>query len=279
MIDLLSPFHKIVIIGMAKNSGKTTTLNHLIKTFRKEGQRVALTSIGRDGESVDVVTGTDKPRIYVYRDTIIATAEKLLPLCDISKEIIAVTKIHTPLGRVVIVRALSDGFVQLGGPSIAAQMAELLCELPGDRILIDGAVSRKAQASIGDAVVLCTGASYSPSMIDTIQETQHVVNMFNLPRFEGENYIYVPGAITDSVLSGIETGTTVVAEDPGKILVTATAYERLLARKINLAVKKTLRLVALTINPTSPYNAGYNSRDFLEKMREAVTIPVYNLHQ
>jgi len=277
MTHLLSPFRKIVIVGMAKNSGKTTTLNHLIRTFHQEGLTVALTSIGRDGESIDVTTGTDKPRIFVYRDTIIATTEKLLPLCDISKEILDVTGIHTPLGRVVVVRALSEGYVQLGGPSITTQMSNLLKQLSGDKIIIDGAVSRRAQASIGDAVVLCTGASYSQSMIETIRETRHVVNMFNLPVCEGGDYIYISGAITDAALSGIKSGTTVVAHDPSKILISAAAYERLLTRKIHIAVKKPLNLVALTINPTSPYDTGYNPRDFLEKMQDAVTIPVYNL--
>ncbi|MCL2361570.1 MAG: hypothetical protein FWC73_07145 [Defluviitaleaceae bacterium] len=273
--ELLSPYRVITIIGMAKNSGKTTTLNHLIKAFRQ----VSLTSIGRDGESVDVVTGTDKSRIFVYKNTVIATAEKLLPLCDISKEILDVTGISTPLGRVVIVRALSDGFVQLGGPSIAAQIADLLPHLPGDKILIDGAVSRKTQANIGDAVVLCTGASFSPSMVETIRETRHIVEIFNLHKFEGKNYIYIPGAVMDSVLHGIKEGETIVAEDPGKILISSTTYDRLRAKKVTLAVRTPLRLAALTINPTSPYNTGYSPNDFLEKMQEAVTIPVYNLHQ
>jgi hypothetical protein len=122
---------------------------------------------------VDVVTETEKPGIYVYKGTVIATAEKLLPLCDITKEMIKTTDMNTSLGRVVLVRAMSDGFVQLGGPSIAAQLVELITYIPGEKILVDGAVSRKSSANptITDAAVLCIGAGLNFNMQKTIDET------------------------------------------------------------------------------------------------------------
>ena len=281
------PFRTISIIGMAKNAGKTTTLNYLIRFLNRQKCKLALTSIGRDGESVDVVTKTEKPQIFVFKDTIIATAEKLLPLCDITKEIFATTDINTPFGKVVMARALSDGFVQLGGPSITTQIADLIKNLPADKVLVDGAISRKtlANPSVTEATILCTGASFSQSMQKTIDETRHIVNMFTLPRFDDSKCIHLEGAVSDTRLNDIImtnkdlNGTCIVAEDPSKIFIKPATYEKLKIKKAVLAVKNPVRLVAITINPVAPYHAGYDPLEFLAKMREAVPIPVYDVEK
>ena len=43
------------VVGLAKNCGKTTVVNHLIGEWGRRGVRLGLTSIGRDGEPVDLV--------------------------------------------------------------------------------------------------------------------------------------------------------------------------------------------------------------------------------
>ena len=113
-------------------------------------ESIALTSIGRDGERSDLVTNTKKPEIFVYDGTIIATAEKLLfaggNLSDsgndaqkngmnsgISREILDTTGMPTPMGEVIILRACSDGFIQLAGPSMTAQLARLKKRMFEDR--------------------------------------------------------------------------------------------------------------------------------------------------
>ena len=62
--ELVWGFRSVSIIGMCKNAGKTTVLNRLIQELSHSGQVLALTSIGRDGEDKDLVTGTKKPGIY-----------------------------------------------------------------------------------------------------------------------------------------------------------------------------------------------------------------------
>ncbi len=81
--------YKIIsIVGMAKNSGKTVALNHLIQESLDEGIRLGIISTGRDGESLDLVTETEKPKIYVEEGVLIATTTELLPLSDATVEII-----------------------------------------------------------------------------------------------------------------------------------------------------------------------------------------------
>lgn len=175
----------VSIIGLAKNVGKTTTLNYLV-SLAKRKHILGLTSIGRDGEPYDEIYGHPKPRIYIPTQTIIATAQQSLTNSDITKEILEVTNIATPLGKVIIVRALSDGFVELAGPSSAKEL-QYLCEqfakYDVEIILIDGAMNRKSFAAptITNATILVTGASVAPNIYDMIEETSFYYQILSTP--------------------------------------------------------------------------------------------------
>lgn len=191
MIDVyekLDKYKKISIIGMEKNVGKTTLLNFLIDKISDKSV-VGLTSIGRDGEDTDVVTATSKPRIFVYPNTIIATARDCLRNCDITKEILYTTDFSTPMGNIVIVRAISAGYVDIAGPSYNSQIIEILKIM--DRFdvnisIVDGALSRKGSAvsDVTRATILSTGAALSLDMGVVIEETKTTVQLLNLPPLE-----------------------------------------------------------------------------------------------
>lgn len=171
----------VTIIGLCKNAGKTTALCRLISELADEC--LAMTSVGRDGERTDVVTGTEKPEIWVRRGTLFATAKGLLPLCDVTVEVAASTDVLTPLGQVAVFRALSDGYVQLAGPSAVGQLEPLkhtFRQLGAQRILIDGAAGRKSLAGTGEngCAILCVGASMDGTMEHIVAETAHVCNLF-----------------------------------------------------------------------------------------------------
>ena len=119
--SLLKDYKRLSIIGMEKNVGKTTVLNKLIEDIGLQ-KTIGLTSIGRDGEDTDVVTNTHKPRIYVNQGTIIATARDCLRNCDVTKEILYTTDFSTPMGDIIILRAISAGYVDIAGPSYNAQI-------------------------------------------------------------------------------------------------------------------------------------------------------------
>ena len=168
IFQMVQKYDSISIIGMNKNVGKTTTLNHILKEARGKIS-LGLTSIGRDGEEQDIVTGTEKPKIYVERGTLIATAKQCLLNSDITREILKTTGFNTPMGEIIICRALSDGYVDLGGPSVNSHMTLICDELKrfGSKlVIVDGALSRKtfASPSITNATILSTGAALSKSM-------------------------------------------------------------------------------------------------------------------
>ena len=76
----LQDLESLAIIGLSKNAGKTTCLNHIIAAWQETSQLrpLALTSVGRDGELEDILSGNPKPRIYVQTGTLIASAEGAL---------------------------------------------------------------------------------------------------------------------------------------------------------------------------------------------------------
>lgn len=185
MIELLSLHATLALAGMCKNAGKTTVLNRVLLELGEAGRPVALTSIGRDGETEDVATGTHKPRIYVQEGTIFATAADLLPNCDTSTEILAKSRFSTPMGEVVVCRARSGGFVDLAGPSMNQQLVELSEEFRQyeiDKILLDGAISRKSLCSrrVADEVILCTGASYHRDVDVVVADTAYIAALLQL---------------------------------------------------------------------------------------------------
>lgn len=186
LLELTAGAPAVAMLGMCKNAGKTTALCRLIREYAAAGRTIGLTSIGRDGESRDLVTGTDKPPIYLYEGMLTATAEQLLPFCDVSREIVDLPGIHTSLGRVVVFRAKSDGFAQLAGPAIVEQLAPLrerLAAFGAECVLIDGALNRRSPAAgAADGVcILSTGASLDPDLGRVVAETAFAARLLTLP--------------------------------------------------------------------------------------------------
>ena len=177
----------VTFIGLCKNAGKTTAMCRLMEEL--SGETLALTSVGRDGERTDVVTGTEKPELWVPSGTLFATARGMLPLCDVTLRVEGVTGVMTPLGEVGVFRALSDGFVQLAGPSAVGQLGPLsrtFRALGARRVLIDGAAGRRslAGAEAGAAAILCAGASMDGGIPAIAAETAHVCKLFAAPEPE-----------------------------------------------------------------------------------------------
>jgi len=214
MISLIEDYKVISIIGMAKNVGKTTTLNYLLKHLYSK-KTVGLTSIGRDGEKIDVVTHTPKPKIYIESGTIVATTTTCLHHSDFTKQILETTGINTPLGEVVIVKALSDGYVDLAGPSYNQQIKKIisiLIKYGVEIILIDGAISKKGLASneVSEATILCTGAAYGSQIKTVVEDTEHVVNLFKLKEIDESLKTYFNDLMIEAPITLINKDETVV---------------------------------------------------------------------
>jgi hypothetical protein len=290
------------IVGMCKNAGKTTVLNWLLS--RSRVRVLGLTSIGRDGESTDVVTGTEKPGIFVSEGTLIATAKDMLALSDVTQEIVYTTGIPTPLGEVVLVRARSAGSVQLAGPSITSQLktvSDLFFSLGAEQTIIDGALGRKSLGarSVAEGVILCTGASYDMRMEKVVSDTANSFRLMNLKKAErvpaesekplvdtlketGEALI--PGALTDAAVvpllkNGVLKNARLVVRDPSKVLLSPDTLDKLAIRNVSLETIEAAKVLCVTVNPVSAYGWKFDADAFLSAMTAAVDVPVINVKE
>ncbi|WP_432662535.1 hypothetical protein R9X47_18610 [Wukongibacter baidiensis] len=192
LLNLIKNKYNIIsVVGMAKNSGKTVTLNELVEEALEDNVRLGITSIGRDGEKQDIVTFTEKPLIYIYEGTLIATAEEIFKVCEANLEILEITDFNTSMGRVVIARALSPGYVQIAGPCSNVEIkkvAEKMLAHGVDIAVVDGALDRKSSASpsITQATILATGAVLSRDMNKVIEKTAHQAELFNIEAIADE---------------------------------------------------------------------------------------------
>ncbi|MFX1436560.1 MAG: hypothetical protein ACFFAA_05035 [Promethearchaeota archaeon] len=329
----ISKYSVVSIIGLAKNVSKTTTLNYIIKNLTD--YKLALTSIGRDGEKYDVITQLPKPRIYIKKGTIIATARQSYEASEIEMELIKTTEFNTPIGEVLILKALSDGLVELAGPSTNRALKKLCLELKDlgcDLILIDGAFDRRSYATpiISDATILSTGASVSENMQDVINLTVHTIDLLNLENErnkeildiakeifkkakvgiidsqnnikllniltpldaakdiskeldEKSKFIVINGAITDKLLKDLMRlterykGVTLLVKDATKIFLTKLIKDKFQKKGGIIKVLHSIKIIAVTINPTSPLGYQFGKEDFLNLMKKKLDIPVYDL--
>jgi len=194
LYDLSNKYKTLSIVGMAKNAGKTTALNFLIEEAMDEGIVLGITSTGRDGETQDLVTGTEKPRVYLDQGTLVSVPSQLFGLADAGLEILRRTKYSTAIGELLICKVQDAGYVQIAGPVINSETKKLCQDMFGlgcDLVMIDGAIDRKTIASpeTSDAIILATGAVLSRSMKKVVEETAHVVHLYGLPEFDEKDKV------------------------------------------------------------------------------------------
>jgi hypothetical protein len=162
-------------------------LNAIIKTYQNES--LAITSIGLDGELIDNVTSLPKPRIYVYEDMIVATAAECLDVTEAEYEVLLETDVRSALGDIKIVRIIKAGNCLVGGPSTIVSMERIIKILKTfkvDKILIDGAFSRKTISKTSDACIFAVGAVKSPDMDQVISAAKLTIRQFALPKIPAE---------------------------------------------------------------------------------------------
>ena len=77
--SLINKNQKVIsIVGLAKNTGKTETLNYLTKNLYENNLKMGLISYGRDGEDIDLITGKKKPTVNVYPGSFFVTSSRAL---------------------------------------------------------------------------------------------------------------------------------------------------------------------------------------------------------
>ncbi|HEY9855906.1 MAG TPA: hypothetical protein V6D05_09235, partial [Stenomitos sp.] len=217
LFDLCRPHATLSIVGTAKNVGKTTCLNHLIDRFEAQGVRMGLTSVGRDGEDIDVITDRPKPRITPPPGTLVATAALSAKRSQARMREVARTPFRTAIGPVGIYEVLGPGQVEVAGPVTVQDtvaLIRILREHGARQVFVDGAIDRRASASgeVADGVVLATGLSFSE---DPAEVAAHTVAQTRYLSLEAPPYADLPettGALDAAGTFSPWTGSTVLEQ-------------------------------------------------------------------
>lgn len=334
LLDKLQDEYKTLsIVGMSKNAGKTTALNYLIEEAMDEGIILGITSTGRDGETVDLVTGTEKPRVFLDTGTIVSVPKQLYELADAGLEILKMSKYSTALGQLMLCRVAESGYVQIAGPVSTVdhkEMCKEMLSLGAEMIIIDGAIDRKSIASpeTSDAIILATGAVLSRSMHKVVDETVHTIELYSLPIIENQfvkeviedkskndkvilfseenfkqldlktglgasrfiddaidehtKYVYIPGALTNSVIADIHPKkfkkVKFVLKDPTKIFIDSVKWGQLKKQGFCVEVRRNIKIAAVTVNPYAPLGYSFEHKALIEAMEAAVpNVPVVDV--
>ena len=326
--DILN-YDSLSIVGLQKNTGKTECLKYVLARLPLERKRVAVTSIGIDGETTDQVTRTQKPEIVLREGMYFGTSEAHYRQRRLVSELIDVSDESTSLGRVVTAKALTQGKILLSGPSSTSGLQRWMRDTRRhgiDLAIVDGALSRLSLASpaVSQSMILATGAAYSINMSQLVQRTAFVVDLINigmtsegniallsplesgmwwidtdgqLHEMEGATSlsqqvefhgmdrcatIYVAGALVDSFLEKLRKNkqlrqVELVVRDFTKIFVTPQQLRLFEKAGGRIKVLQKSKLIAVTVNPTSPSGYILDSEAVCDKISQAINLPVYDL--
>jgi hypothetical protein len=253
-VVLAAGSESVVVVGTAKNVGKTVAFNALRAAAGARGILGGVTSIGRDGESADALEGVSKPRVHLAPGTVVALPRALVPRSP-ALEIIEIGE-RSALGTIVFARVHMPMTCEIGGPPTARGVRvtiERLRALANGPVFVDGALDRLAPLAGGDdAVVLATGAQSGAHAAAVAALAGEVVARLSVPgrdpSREAARVVRIVGVLdarmAEALIAASEA-TTVVVDDPTRIVVRGNLFARL-AAGVDLRCEQPIRVVACT---------------------------------
>ena len=229
LADLIAPARRVAVVGLAKNTGKTETLNAILRELAQRGQTVGVTSVGRDGEARDAIDNRiEKPCVRMVTGSLVATTDALLRASMASYDLLEETGVRTPLGRVLVARLHEECAVEVAGPSAARDVrtvADAMLTYGAERVLIDGAIDRRAASSpaVSDGLVVATGAVLGEGIEEVVARTRDAVDLVRLPELSDEWVRALVASRSEDLLVGV-AGVEPIVLHP-RFALTATARE------------------------------------------------------
>lgn len=293
MIDnIIENCRSLSIVGMAKNSGKTVTINWIMDKLYERNIKFSITSIGKDGESRDIVTDTEKPKVHLREGTVVATGKTYFDRIY-SGEVIAITDIITPVGNIVVGKVTQNQDVLIAGPSSNGglrRLMEIYKSIGVKLSLIDGALDRVSLASpsVSEAVVLATGAAIGRSIDEVIVKTIHKIRLLETEEIESQYKDIVKDQIDSGYVSVIDKdlqvyqmgiGTSLKNEDEilksldenSRILIVPGSLMGGLVNKIVSSFKYYRDIIIVVSDGTKIF---INNKDYIQYKKRGIIIRV-----
>ncbi len=274
----------VIVVGTAKNAGKTTVFNALRAVAQRRGVLAAVTSTGRDGEPYDALDAEPKPRVRLAPGTLVALAAALLPRTPAMT--ILGTGVGGALGATVFARAVLPTACEIAGPPTARGMRATIDRLRAlgvGPVFVDGAIDRIAALAGGDdAVIVATGAASGATVARVAAVAADAVARLTLPgrdpQQERARVLLVDGALDArdaEALLGEARGATVVVADPTRVTVRGALFAAL-REAVDLRCERPLRVIACTTSPVGR-DASLSPRELVQAVARATGLPAFDV--
>lgn len=273
----------VFVVGTGKNVGKTVAMRAIADAAFARGLQPGMTSIGRDGEAVDLADALAKPRLFLRPGTLVATARNLLPQHP-AAELLDFTPWRTASGPVVLARVRRAGYHELAGPASAAGVracVERFGALGCDQAIVDGALDRVAALAGGnDAVVIATGASAASTPDEAVDEIRALAMRLRVAAADpNEPQLRLEGALTASraaELAAERETRQIVVRDPTQIAIGGKALLGVLSR-LRVRCERPLHVVAATVASIGR-DRYFEPREFARAVARATGLPTFDVY-
>ncbi|MFW9771954.1 MAG: hypothetical protein ACFFB4_03185 [Promethearchaeota archaeon] len=115
-----------------------------------------------------------------------------------------------------------------------------------------------------------------PTALDAAEEIRENLD-------ENSKYVLIKGALTNKLLGDLMRITnkyknlTILVEDGTKLFLSKNIFNKFHKKGGFIKVLNPIKVIAITINPTSPDGLNFNKEKFLKLLEEKVKVPVYDL--
>ncbi len=295
IIDFLPNSNEYIVslVGLNKNSGKTETLIYILNSLYRNNINVAVTSIGFDGEKVDMIFNHAKPEFVVPKGTFIATAELVVNNIKGEHTVLEDIEEYGPLGKIYIIKANSQLTTELVGPSSIDGLRKVCKCLKKycSKVFIDGAYNRIAQISpdLVDYSILSIGGTslevlkkraeklmllrsipeYNLHMLDKYfgQDLHFLVNedlksVSKVDQSKRNSTLIYNGALTENVAKiALEKKAKLIVSDISKIFLKETTIKKFINNN-SLYVYYKDEVLLISYNPLNFSGQSYESEEF-----------------
>lgn len=282
LLTLAGDRRSIAVVGTSKNVGKTVVIAALCDEFARREVPFGLLSVGRDGEGIDALEGTAKPRLFLRAGALVATARAFVPAHP-AAEVIAVTSERGALGAIVLARIHRPGFVEIAGPASAEgvrRIVDALFACGAARVAIDGAVDRAAALRPSDATIVATGAAAGPTIAHVAEATAGLVRRLTLPLVNANlPFLRHAGALTASDAldyARADVRTQIVIADATRVAIGSRSFSGIVG-SLDLRVERTLSVVAATTASVGP-ERSFEPLAFSRAVARSTSLPVFDVY-
>ncbi len=176
---------------------------------------------------------------------------------------------------------VTDAMVLATGAAVSANVKQLISKTRFVYSLIN---LEEIEPSLRDCLSNIESGLWA---VDSDGETHDlgIASVFLIDRAEKDilrfgKTLFASGAVSDrllKVLATKEKGITLIARDFTKLFLTPEVYTDFVRRGNRLMVMQRSRLIAITLNPTSPQGFLLDSRSTCEALGDALQTPVYDV--